>query len=125
MTNDEQQGEHFTVEIKHADYLVAFDPATATVICAGNFRLQGGEYAPIETMLAEAADAKSPLITLDVRDLQFLNSSGINTISKFVLRVRKHNASRVIIRGNNQYPWQKKSLANLERLLPGLQLEFA
>jgi hypothetical protein len=113
------------MEIKPDDYQVAFDPATATVICAGSLRLQGGEYAPIETMLAEAADAQSPVITLDVRELQFLNSSGINAISKFVLRVRKHNASRVVVRGNNQYPWQKKSLANLERLLPGLQLEFA
>jgi hypothetical protein len=113
------------MEINHTDYQVAFDPATATVSCAGNFRLQGGEYAPIESMLAEAADAKPPILTLDVRELQFLNSSGINALSKFVLRVRKHNASQVVVRGNTQYPWQKKSLSNLERLLPGLQLEFA
>lgn len=113
------------MEIKHDDYQIAFDNATATVVCAGSFRLQGGEYAPIETMLAQAADAKPPLITLDVRELRFLNSSGINTLSKFVLRVRKHNASQIVVRGNTQYPWQKKSLSNLERLLPGLQLEFA
>jgi hypothetical protein len=113
------------MEIKHEDYQIAFDAATATVVCAGSFRLQGGEYAPIENMLAQAADARPALITLDVRELQFLNSSGINTLSKFVLRVRKHNASQMVVRGNTQYPWQKKSLSNLERLLPGLQLEFA
>jgi len=113
------------MQINYDDYQVAFDPATATIICTGNFRLQGDEYASIETMFAEAADAKLPLITLDVRELKFLNSSGINAISKFVLRVRKHNSSRVVVRGNSQYPWQKKSLANLERLLPGLRLELA
>ena len=113
------------MEIKNDDYQVAFDDVTQTVSYAGNFRLQGGEYAPIESILTQAADAKAPVITLDVRELQFLNSSGINTLSKFVLRVRKHNVSHIVVRGNNQYPWQKKSLGNLERLLPGLQLEFA
>ena len=112
------------MEITHDDYRVTYDPETATVMCTGSFRLRGPEYAPIADMLNEAADAKPQILILDLRDLQFLNSSGINTLSKFVIRIRKHNASQVVVRGNNQFPWQKKSLRNLERLMPGLQLEL-
>jgi hypothetical protein len=113
------------MEISHTDYHVSYDAGTATVTCQGSFRLQGSaEYEPILQLLTEAADAKPTTLTLDVRALQFLNSSGINTLSKFVLHVRKYNASQVVIKGSSQFPWQQKSLKNFQRLLPGLHLEI-
>ncbi len=113
------------MEITHDDYVVRYDTATTTVICQGSFRLRGSEeYAPIMQLLTEVADAKPAMLTLDVSALQFLNSSGINTLSKFVLQVRKHTASQIMIKGSSQFPWQQKSLKNFQRLLPGLQLEI-
>jgi hypothetical protein len=113
------------MDITHAEYHVTYDPTTATVRCHGSFRLRGTEeYAPILQVLTTAADAKPAILTLDLRTLQFLNSSGINTLSKFVLQVRKHNASQVVIQGSRQFAWQEKSLKNFQRLLPGLQLEI-
>lgn len=104
---------------------VRYDPESATVICQGSFRLRGTEeYAPILQVLTDAADAKPATLILDLRQLRFLNSSGINTLSKFVLQVRKHNASQVVIKGSSQFPWQQKSLKNFQRLLPDLQLEI-
>lgn len=111
-------------EITNEEYQVRYDPALATVVCAGSYRLSGPEYAAISDVLNAAADAGHPVLTLDVRALQFLNSSGINTLSKFVIRMRKQPDSQLIIKGSEEFPWQKKSLANLQRLLPGLQLEF-
>jgi len=111
-------------EIKHADYQVVYDPATATVMCAGSYRLSGPEYDVILAVMNTAADAGHSVLTLDVTELQFLNSSGINTLSKFVIRMRKQPTSQLIVKGSEQYPWQKKSLTNLQRLLPSLQLEF-
>ncbi len=93
--------------------------------CQGSFRLCGGaEYQPILDLLMQAADAKPATLTLDLRELQFLNSSGINTLSQFILQVRKHQASQVVLQGSSQYPWQQKSLVNFQRLLPGLQMEI-
>lgn len=113
------------MEIKHEDYSVTYDQTAATITCAGSFRLQGNaEYAPILQLLMEAAGAKPSKITLDLRELRFLNSSGINTLSKFVIQVRKHKASRIVVKGSRQFPWQRKSLKNFQRLLPGLQLEI-
>jgi hypothetical protein len=113
------------MEITHKNYQVRYDAATATVICQGSFRLRGPEeYAPILELLTQAAEAKPVTLTLDLRQLQFLNSSGINTLSKFLLLVRKLNTSQVVMQGNQKFAWQQKSLLNFQRLLPGLQLEI-
>jgi hypothetical protein len=113
------------MEITHKNYQVRYDAATATVICQGSFRLRGPEeYAPILELLTQAAEAKPVTLILDLRQLQFLNSSGINTLSKFILLVRKLNTSQIVMQGNQQFAWQQKSLLNFQRLLPGLQLEI-
>ena len=113
------------MDIVHNDYQVHYDAATATVICQGSFRLRGTEeYTPILQVLTAAADAKPATLTLDLRTLQFLNSSGINTLAKFVLYARQYRATQVVMKGSQQFPWQEKSLKNFQRLLPGLQLEI-
>lgn len=113
------------MDITHEDYAVRYDAEMAMIVCQGSFRLRGNEeYAPIFQLLTQAADAKPETLALDLRALQFLNSSGINTLSKFILDVRKYHASQVMIKGNSQFAWQTKSLTNLQRLLPGLQMEI-
>ena len=113
------------MDIVHDDYQVHYDAATATVLCQGSFRLRGTEeYAPILQVLTAAADAKPATLTLDLRTLRFLNSSGINTLSKFVLHVRESNVTQVVMKGSHLFPWQAKSLKNFQRLLPGLHLEI-
>ena len=113
------------MDIVHDNYQVHYDAATATVICQGSFRLRGTEeYAPILQVLTAAADTQPATLTLDLRTLQFLNSSGINTLAKFVLHARQYNATQVVLKGSHHFPWQEKSLKNFQRLLPGLQLEI-
>ena len=68
------------MDITREDYQVQYDEAAATVRCSGSFRLHGDEYKPMLDLLGHAADTKSAMLTLDVRELQFLNSSGINTL---------------------------------------------
>jgi hypothetical protein len=113
------------MEITHDDYQIRYDATSGTITCQGSFRLRGGEeYEPILELLLSAADTRPETLILDVRELKFLNSSGINTLSKFILQVRKNQASQVVIQGSRQHPWQQKSLANFQRLLPGLHMEI-
>jgi hypothetical protein len=113
------------MDIIHDDYQVRYDAATATVLCQGSFRLRGTEeYAPILQVLTAAVDAQPATLTLDLRTLQFLNSSGINTLAKFVLHARQYSTTQVVLKGSHQFPWQEKSLKNFQRLLPRLQLEI-
>jgi hypothetical protein len=114
------------MEIKSGEYSICYDPITETVICQGSLRLSGmDEYAPIVQLLNNLADSEPAKISLDLRSLEFLNSSGINVISKFVIKVRQKGTIQMVVQGSKNIPWQGKSLKNLQRLMPSLQLEFA
>jgi len=111
------------MKIETDEYQVNYDTENGVICCAGALRLGGAEeYAPMMEILGEAANAPSPQLTLDLRDLHFLNSFGINVLSKFVIDVRKKGTSALRVVGSQSVPWQGKSLVNLQRLMPNLEL---
>jgi hypothetical protein len=113
------------MEIDTKDYSVRYDRATETVTCCGSFRLsQPEEWGPIVELLNSTADGEPKTITLDLRKLEFLNSSGINIFSKFTIKVRQQKHTQIAVKGSKQIPWQGKSLKNLQRLMPSLHLEL-
>jgi hypothetical protein len=63
------------------------------------------------------------VMTIDLKELGFLNSSGISMLSKFVLGLRKNKTVQLVVLGSNEMPWQGKSLKNLQKFLPSLKLE--
>lgn len=114
-----------TQEVKGEDYIVQFDPDSVSVYFQGELSLGGStEYAPITNLLNEVAELEPNTMTIDLRNLAFVNSSGISMLSKFVLSMRKKKGVQVVVLGSNDMPWQGKSLKNLEKLLPGLKLEI-
>ncbi len=105
-------------------YRVEHDPDAARVSCSGTLRLGGlAEYAPIAELL-EAAMAQHERLELDLTQLDFLNSSGIATLSKFIITVRDSQRCALHVIGSSSVPWQGKSLKNLQRLMPTLELTF-
>jgi len=105
-------------------YEVGYDAASGSVHVKGVLRLGGmDEYLPIARIL-ENAIGEHRTLTLDLTGLDFLNSSGIATLSKFVITARNHQDCNVTICGNAAVPWQGKSLNNLKRLMPALTLRF-
>ncbi len=110
-------------ELATDDYRIAYDPDTGTVKCSGTLRLAGMEdYEPIAQLLDAAAAAHPSAFTLDLEQLEYLNSSGINMLSKFAIRLRQKGTVTMTLRGTKRIPWQTKSLKNLQRLLPSLSL---
>ena len=111
------------MEIKTGEYRLHYAADTHTIACAGSLRLNGvEEYKPIVDVLNGVALEQPQAITLDLRGLEFLNSSGINVLAKFVINVRQRAASDLVVLGSKSVPWQGKSLVNLQRLMPKLQL---
>ncbi len=112
-------------DVKGDDYTVHVEPETSTVNFQGELSLGGpAEYAPIADLLNKLVDTEPNTMTLNLRNLEFLNSSGISMLSKFVLSVRKKKGVQLVVLGSNDMPWQGKSLKNLEKLLPGLKLDI-
>lgn len=114
------------MEIKTEDYGVRYTPGTQVVLCWGTLRLTGtADYAPIATLLDQVLASQPSEVTLDLRELKFLNTSGINVLSKFVIKVRQQESVQLTIQGSSTNPWQGRSLKNLQRLMPALQLLFS
>lgn len=113
------------MEVKGDDYRVWYIPESTSIYCQGSLRLAGTEeYAPIVNILDSVIEEFPQNITLNLCQLEFLNSSGINVLSKFVIRVRQKENIKIIVQGFENIPWQGKSLKNLQRLMPSLKLEW-
>ena len=113
------------MEIKTDDYSIWHDPETSTVFFRGFLRLDGmEEYQPVMDLLLNAMD-HAPAFTVNLRELEFLNSSGISMLSMFVVRVRQKGNVKLVLQGSDKILWQTKSLKNLQRLMPSLALEFS
>jgi hypothetical protein len=113
------------MEIKTEDYNIWYDAVAKAVICQGSLRLGGMEdYTPIEQLLEDVVAQQPQNLTLNLRELKFLNSSGINVLSKFVIKARQQKNMQLVVRGSTNIPWQGKSLKNFQRLLPSLELEW-
>ncbi|GET39744.1 slr1659 superfamily regulator [Microseira wollei] len=111
------------MEIRTEHYSIYYDKLTETAIFNGSLRLSGiEEYYPIVQLLNDLAEQQPSTITLNLRQLDFLNSSGINVLSKFVIKVREKGNIQMVVLGSNEVPWQGKSLKNLQRLMPSLNL---
>lgn len=97
-------------------YTVAANRNDSTVTLTGTLRLQGREqYKPIFDLLMDSASWREEKLTIDMRELIFLNSSGISAISLFIIEMRKINKP-ITIMGSNIITWQSKSLKNFQRL---------
>ena len=113
--------------VKGEEYSVEYNNGTRSVSFTGTIRLQTTEeYEPITQLLHQAhdsADSGEP-VHLDFRQLQFLNSSGINIISRFVIAARKQDKVNLKVLGNRDIYWQQKSLTNLQRLWSKVAIEI-
>jgi hypothetical protein len=76
------------MEIKANEYRVWGEGAT--IHYEGTMRLSGTDaYAPILELMDKVLASKPKTIVLDLTELEFLNSSGINLLAKFTIEVRK------------------------------------
>lgn len=109
-------------EIKGPGYRVWFDAASTTVHFEGSLRLGTAEYEPIADLLNAVAEARPPAIVLRMTDLVFLNSSGINTLYKFAISLRKLGNIAVTVHASSTIAWQSKSLPNLRKFMPTIAI---
>ncbi|GAB4367949.1 MAG: hypothetical protein Kow00121_06630 [Elainellaceae cyanobacterium] len=113
------------MEIQDKDYCVQYDSTTATVNFQGLLLLNGAEeYTAITQLLDKLIDQHLPIITLNLQKLRMLNSSGFQMLSRFVMKVRQYEDIQILIKGNQNISWQSRSLQNLQRLMPKIQIEL-
>jgi hypothetical protein len=89
---------------------------------AVEMRDPGDVLNPYWTMIDEEAlrrDLKT--IELDVRDLNFMNSSGILTLVRWITRRKSHTSGyRLVLRYDHNVTWQRASIPTLAKLAPNM-----
>jgi len=112
------------MEIRYENFRIWTEDET--VFFDGVFRLAGPEaYAPIYSLASAALHENNERVIFDLTGLEFLNSSGINLLAKLTIEARTLAVVRLVVKGTARYPWQSKSLPNLKKLYPQLDLQLA
>jgi hypothetical protein len=112
--------------ISGESFEIRLEEETSTVFFKGALRLTGTEdYSSILEMLKGTLAHPAPAILLDLRELDFLNSSGITMFSRFVIEARERSDVNLQFLASETVPWHARSLKNLQRLMPSLQIRLA
>ncbi len=114
------------MEIKGPNYRVWVDSTQTVVSMEGVLQLGGAaSYGPIEHLLAPFLAAPPPVITLDVRALSVLDTSGISVLYNFAVSLRNKGPIALVVRGTHLYAWQGTSLPNMAKFNPHVQVSLA
>jgi hypothetical protein len=111
--------------IKGESFEVRQEDDGSTVSFKGALRLSGMEdYAPILDLLKSTLVSPIRPIVLDLRELDFLNSSGITMFSRFVIEARDRTGIDLQFLASQSIHWHARSLKNLQRLMPALTVQL-
>ncbi len=111
------------MEIKTETYRIFYDPSTTTIHLQGGLRLTGEtDSEAVFLLLTGVADSHPEQLVVDIRNLDFINSAGINVLSRFVVRLRNTDKTLLKFLGMQERPWQEKMLKNLQRFKRSLVL---
>lgn len=70
----------------------------------------------------EARKRKVQRVEVDLRDLNFMNSSGILTLVRWITRAKSHGSDRyqMVLQYDRNVTWQRTSIPTLAKLAPNV-----
>ena len=109
--------------IKTEDYTINAQQLNHVLI-SGSMRLPSPlsyekPFSIIKSSLEEATD----ILTIDLKALEYLNSSGLTSFARIIIKARSNNKPIKIIL-NKSIPWQTKTLLSLNKLWDQLFFEL-
>ena len=113
------------LEIKGESFNIIYDNNSKTVNFTGRLRLKGlEEYTIVFELFDKVLERNINSITINLQNLELINSSGIDMLSKFIITTRKKKTVQVNVIGSSTQNWQVRLLKNLQRLMPSLKYEL-
>ncbi len=91
----------------------------------GKLSLMLEDYDELEVFFEKVIETEPSEITLDIRNLEYLNSSGIKTICvNLILEADDIEDLRMKVLCSNQYTWQKETIPTFEDLMDNMEIVF-
>lgn len=96
-----------------------------TAVLRGTLQLQSlRAYEQLLAPIREAIERAEGSYTLDLRQLQFVNSSAVTALARLVLLARQRGVA-MTLRGSGAMRWQRATLGTLGRLYPSSTVELS
>ncbi|MEO1430544.1 MAG: DUF6272 family protein [Cyanobacteria bacterium J06633_8] len=113
------------LEVKGENFHIVYNNNSKAVNFTGRVRMRGlQEYTVVFDLFDKVIEINKDVITLDLQNLELINSSGIDMLSKFIITTRKKKTVQINIIGSSSRNWQTRLLKNFQRLMPSLQYEL-
>lgn len=112
------------MEIKDKEFTLKYDANTGRLVFAGLLRRMSKDYKEIQDLLDHVARTPPPKLDIDVCALKMMNSSGLNTMSRFILGLRARSGIQVTFYGSKEIVWHAKTLQNMKHFLPTANIVF-
>ena len=105
--------------------LPLLDGDTLRVAMSGAVEMRdpGEVLNPYWTLVDEEAMRRNlKSVELDVRDLNFMNSSGILTLVRWITRCKSHGSGgyHIVLQYDHNVTWQRTSIPTLAKLAPNM-----
>ena len=110
------------LEIKDKEFALTFDAGAGRLVFTGLLRRMNKDYKEVQELLEHVARSPLARLEVDVVGLKMVNSSGLNTLSRFVLALRGKPGVGVTFHGSTEVVWHAKTLANMKHFLPAAQV---
>ena len=113
------------LEVKGEHFAIIYNNNSKAVNFTGRVRMRGlQEYTVVFELFDKVLERNKNSITIDLQNLDLLNSSGIDMLSKFIITARKKKTVGIKIIGSSSKTWQARLLKNMQRLMPKLEYEL-
>jgi hypothetical protein len=112
------------MEIKDKEFTLKFDASTGRLVFSGLLRRMSKDYKEIQDLLDHVARSPPAKLDIDIFGLQMMNSSGLNTLSRFILGLRAKAGVLVTFVGAKDIVWHAKTLQNMKHFLPSANVVF-
>ena len=113
------------LEVKGEHFAIIYNNNSKAVNFTGRVRMRGlQEYTVVFELFDKVLERNKNSITIDLQNLDLLNSSGIDMLSKFIITARKKKTVGIKIIGSSSKTWQARLLKNMQRLMPKLEYEM-
>lgn len=111
------------MRIQEEDFSIEIIPETHTVILEGTMRLSSplaydNYFNDIITLVKTSKE-----VTLDIRKLEFLNSSGLTSLGRIFIQAKAAGTTGKLL-ASNAIPWHTRSVSSIAKLWPGLVIEM-
>jgi hypothetical protein len=111
------------MNISGENYTLTYENGVVDI--SGRLSIMPEEYDDIEVFFKKIIESAPLELTLDFRNLEYLNSSGIKTICvNLILGAADIKGHRMKILCSNHFTWQRETVPTFEGLMDNMEIMF-